>query len=157
MKYLVISDTHGRKNYLNRVLEREQNIKNIIFLGDGLGDMLSLKAENPEYDITAVAGNCDYNAAFPVKQVIEICGYKILICHGDGYSVKMGLLPLRKACIDMGVDIALYGHTHKQYYEYYDGLYMFNPGSVIPSSNPFSCYGIMDFTSGKPVFSHFEI
>ena len=43
MRYLVISDTHGYKNYLNRILEKESDIKNIIFLGDGLNDVLNPK------------------------------------------------------------------------------------------------------------------
>ncbi len=157
MRYLVISDTHGYKNYLERIAEKENEIKNIIFLGDGLNDILTFKSAHPEYEIIAVAGNCDINKAVSTKEIISIKGYNILITHGDGYYVKMGLLPLRKACLDMKIDIALYGHTHRRYYEYYDGMYMFNPGSVMPSVNPFSCYGILDFTYEKPLFYHREI
>ncbi len=157
MRYLVISDTHGYKNYLNRIVEKEEDIKNIIFLGDGLNDILTFKASHPDYNIIAVAGNCDVNNAVATKEIITVNGYKILICHGDGYYVKMGLLPLRKACMELKVDIALYGHTHRQYYEYYDGIYTFNPGSVMPSANPFSCYGILDLSNPKPLFYHREI
>lgn len=157
MRYLVISDTHGYKNYLKRIVEKEEDIKNIIFLGDGINDINSFKAENPDYNIISVAGNCDVNTAIPTKSIIEIKDYKILICHGDGYYVKMGLLPLRRACMELKVDIALFGHTHRQYYEFYDGIYTFNPGSVMPSTNPFSCYGILDFTYEKPLFYHREI
>lgn len=158
MKYLIISDIHGCKNYLERILEKESDIKNVIFLGDGLGDIFTLKAAHPDYNVvSAVAGNCDVNKAVPTKEVLNICGHNILVCHGDGYHVKMSLLPLRKACVAMGVDIVLYGHTHRQYYEYFDGLYMFNPGSVMPSSNPFSCYGVMEFSGEKPMFYHREI
>ena len=157
MRYLVISDTHGFKKYLDRIVEKEEDIKNIIFLGDGLSDILDFKAKHPEYDVIAVTGNCDSNKDTPAKEIINIKGYTILICHGDGYYVKMGLLPLRKACMEMKVDIALFGHTHRQYYEYYDGIYTFNPGSVMPSANPFSCYGILDFTYEKPLFYHREL
>lgn len=158
MKYLIVSDIHGCKNYLERILEKESDIKNIIFLGDGLGDIFTLKARHPDYNIvSAVAGNCDVNKAVPTKEILDIKGHKLLVCHGDGYYVKMSLLPLRRACMSMGVDIALYGHTHRQYYEYFDGLYMFNPGSVAPSSNPFSCYGVLEFVNGNPMFYHREI
>ncbi|MEG1863173.1 MAG: YfcE family phosphodiesterase [Oscillospiraceae bacterium] len=157
MKYLIISDTHGYKNYLKRILEKEADINDIIYLGDGLNDILTLKAQNPQLNIIAVAGNCDVNKAVATQELIEVKGFKILICHGDGYSVKMSLLPLRKACLSFGASIALYGHTHQQYYEYFDGLYMFCPGSVMPSANPFSCYGILDFTTSKPLFYHKEI
>ncbi len=157
MRYLVISDTHGYRNYLERVLERQPDIKKIIFLGDGLNDVLNIQAAHPDYEIIAVTGNCDVNKAVPAQQIININGYKVLVCHGDGFYVKMGLLPLRKACMELGVDIALYGHTHNQYYEYYDGIYMFNPGSVMPSGNPFSCYGILDLNNPKPLFYHREV
>ena len=157
MRYLVLSDIHGHKNYLSRITESEPDIKNIIFLGDGLNDILTFKAAHPDYNIIAVAGNCDVNKAVSTKEIITVNGYKVFICHGDGYYVKMSLLPLRKACLEMDVDIALYGHTHRQYYEYYDGLYTFNPGSVMPSANPFSCYGILDLSNEKPLFYHREI
>lgn len=157
MKYLVISDVHGYKNYLTRILEKESDIKNLIFLGDGLNDVLSMKAQHPEYEITAVTGNCDVNKNVQALEVINIKGYKVMICHGDGYYVKMDLLPIKKECQRLGVNIALFGHTHRQYYEYTDGLYLFNPGSVIPSANPFSCYGILDFDGTKPRFYHKEI
>lgn len=157
MKYLVISDTHGHKNYLSRIIQQEEEIKNIIFLGDGLDDVLSFGQQNPDYEIIAVTGNCDSSKEVPAKEIISIKGYKILISHGDGYYVKMGLLPLRKACMEMKVDIALFGHTHRQYYEYYDGIYTFNPGSVMPSANPCCCYGILDFSYEKPLFYHREL
>ena len=54
MRYLVISDTHGCKKYLDRIVEKEEDIKNIIFLGDGLSDILDFKAKHPEYDVIAV-------------------------------------------------------------------------------------------------------
>ncbi len=157
MRYLVISDTHGFRNYLEKIVKKENEIKNIIFLGDGLSDVLDFGAEHPDYNIIYVAGNCDSAKAAQAKEIITVKGYKILICHGDGYYVKMGLLPLRKACMDEKVDIALFGHTHRQYYEYYDGIYTFNPGSVMPSANPYSCYGILDFTYEKPLFYHREL
>ena len=158
MKYLVISDTHGYKNYLYRVLDSEPDIKNIIFLGDGLNDVMVLKSQRPDLNIIAVAGNCDVNKNVPTNEIIDIKGYRVMLCHGDGYYVKLDYLPIRKACLELKVDIALFGHTHIRYYEYLDGKYLFNPGSVMPSAaNPFSCYGIMDFDGSRPVFYHREI
>ncbi|MBR6518217.1 MAG: metallophosphoesterase family protein, partial [Oscillospiraceae bacterium] len=81
------------------------------------------------------------------------------VCHGDGYYVKMGLLPLRKRCLAMGADIALYGHTHRQYYEYLEGLYLFNPGSVKPEAEMayIPSYGILDTSEGFPDIYNCEI
>ena len=91
MRYLVISDTHGHKNYLSRIIRKEEEIRNIIFLGDGLDDVLSFGQQNPDYEIIAVTGNCDSSKEVPAKEIISIKGYKILICHGDGYYVKMAV------------------------------------------------------------------
>ncbi len=157
MKYLIVSDTHGNINYLRRIIEKEKDIKDIIFLGDGVNDILVIKAEMPHLNITYVAGNVDENKSIKTTDLLHIKNHKVFVCHGDGYYVKMSLLPLRKECITKGYDIALYGHTHSQYYEYYNGLYMFCPGSVKPSDNPFSCYGIIDFSGDRPEFYHKEI
>lgn len=101
MKYLVLSDIHGDRNYLNRVLAQVPDIKNIIFLGDGLSEMLDVKRQNPEYNITAVTGNCDFLKDVPSQEILNINGYRVLVCHGDGYYVKMGLLPIKKACREL--------------------------------------------------------
>jgi putative phosphoesterase len=159
MKYLIISDTHGYKNYLEQVLNKSHDIENIIYLGDGINDIFTAKVNRPNLNlIAAVAGNCDVNKTLPTQEILNLNGKKVLVCHGDGYHVKMGLLPLRKRSMALGADIALYGHTHRRYYEYYSGLYMFNPGSVMPSGNPFSCYGIMEIgPRGNVNFSFEEV
>ena len=41
-----------------------------------------------------------------------------------------------------GADIVLFGHTHLQYTDYIDGLYVMNPGSV----GMFGQYGVIDIT-----------
>lgn len=158
MKYLVLSDIHGNRNYLNRVLAEVPDIKDIIFLGDGLSEMLDVKRQNPEYNITAVTGNCDFLKDVPSQEILNINGYRVLVCHGDGYYVKMGLLPIKKACRELKADVALFGHTHRPYYEYDNGLYLFNPGSVtISPATLTTCYGIVDFSGDRPVFEHREI
>lgn len=157
MKYIVVSDSHGDIDYLKKIIEKEKDIDNLIFLGDGINDIIRLKREYPRLKIDAVKGNCDINADVPAKQILNINGFKVMMCHGDGYQVKMSLLGLRRALIAAGVDIALYGHTHHQYYEYFEGMHFFCPGSVCPSCNPLSCYGIIDFSGETPLFYHKEI
>ena len=92
-------------------------------------------------------------------KMLTLDKYKVLITHGDGFDVKTSKLALRRTAINMGADIVLYGHTHRQYYEYLDGLYIFCPGSVKPEAasgfNP--SYGIMDFSEGYPNIYNCEI
>lgn len=159
MKYLIISDTHGFYAELSCILETEKEIKNVIFLGDGMHDIERAKMEFPNRNFICVRGNCDFAEKTESLQVLDLEGYKVLITHGAGFDVKTSKLALRRTAINMGVDIALYGHTHRQYYEYLDGLYLFCPGSVKPevysANNP--SYGIMDFDDGYPNIRNCEI
>lgn len=159
MKYLIISDVHGCYAELRCILEQEKSIKNVIFLGDGLSDIQQARLEYPNHTFTCVKGNCDLWDKMPTMDILTLDGYKVFICHGDGFDVKTSKLALRRTAISLGVDIALYGHTHRQYYEYLDGLYIFCPGSVRPEAasgyNP--SYGIMDFSEGYPNIYNCEI
>ena len=159
MKYLIISDVHGYYNELRCILEENREIKDVIFLGDGLRDIEQAKLDYPKHNFICVKGNCDLWDSVPSMNILTLDKYKVLICHGDGFDVKTSKLALRRTAINLGVDIALYGHTHRQYYEYLDGLYIFCPGSVCPEAasgyNP--SYGIMDFSEGYPNIYNCEI
>lgn len=159
MKYLIISDTHGSYTELCCILETEKEIKEVIFLGDGLADIQKAKLDYPDRNFTCVKGNCDLWDSVPSMNILTLDKYKVLITHGDGFDVKTSKLGLRRAVIGLGVDIALYGHTHRQYYEYLDGLYIFCPGSVRPEAASGFCpsYGIMDFSEGYPNIYNCEI
>ena len=159
MKYLIISDVHGWYTELQVIIEKEKDIKNIIFLGDGLRDIDKAKIDYPDRNFICVKGNCDVYAKEASMDILSIEGHKVLITHGDGFDVKSSKLGLRRAAIGLGADIALYGHTHRQYYEYMDGLYIFCPGSVAPEAASGFCpsYGIMDFSEGYPNIYNCEI
>ena len=51
------------------------------------------------------------------------------------YGVKMSPLRLRYRAEELGVDVALFGHTHWVFYENLNGIIYLNPGSV--GSPPF--------------------
>jgi putative phosphoesterase len=44
--------------------------------------------------------------------------------------VKTGYLPLELAAREKGVDLALFGHTHRVFYDLHNGVALFNPGSI---------------------------
>ena len=46
-----------------------------------------------------------------------IGGYHIFITHGHGYYVSMGEERLKQEARGRGADIAMYGHTHRPFYE----------------------------------------
>lgn len=159
MKWLIISDTHGYYAELCTILETEEEIKDVIFLGDGLSDIDRAKMEYPDRNFTCVKGNCDMFSKAASMDILTLDGYRVLITHGDGFDVKSSKLGLRRAAIGMGADIVLYGHTHRQYYEYLDGLYIFCPGSVKPeyATGYIPSYGILDTDGGYPDIYNCEI
>ena len=48
----------------------------------------------------------------------------------DISSVSLGLECLRTEAVARGFDIAMFGHTHRPFYENKNGLILLNPGSL---------------------------
>lgn len=134
MECLVFSDTHGNYPLAAAIVMQAGPVDLIIHLGDDAEDavmleqILSLKVEK-------VSGNCDP----PGKHPREICdsleSTRILITHGDRYRVKGGLSELHRRAVDAGVDLVLYGHTHRAAVEKIDGILFVNPGSLYKGSS----------------------
>ena len=129
MRILIISDTHGRHGNLTEILEREPNIDLLIHLGDVEGgeEYINELAKCP---VEIVAGNNDFFSDLEREKEIEIGKYKALITHGHYYYVAMGIEDLRKEALGRGMDIAMFGHTHRPFLDYIKGITMLNPGSV---------------------------
>ena len=66
-KLLVLSDSHGARDAIKRILNKEQNnVDAVIFLGDGLRDLEQTLAFFPHLRVYSVAGNCDFGALEPL-------------------------------------------------------------------------------------------
>jgi hypothetical protein len=88
-----------------------------------------------------VRGNCDFWSSVPLEKTEIVEGKKFFICHGHKYDVKYSLLPLKKRAKELGVDIALYGHTHLASLQQEDKIWLFNPGSPSLPRDGFKSYG----------------
>ena len=129
MKILVVSDTHGRIEGLDRAFELEQPDE-IYHLGDGLGCEDEIEAIYG-VPLTIVRGNCDWNSNLSSEEVISLGKHRLFLTHGHIYGVNYGLLELVDAAEERKADVILYGHTHvpeltKGYY----GKTILNPGSI---------------------------
>ena len=129
MKILIVSDTHGKTEYLESVLEKEKPLDRLIHLGDieGDEDYIPVIAECP---VEIVAGNNDFFSDLPGECVIQIGRYKALLTHGHYYYVNAGIRHIKGEAIDRKVDIAMYGHTHRPMLTQEDGVTVLNPGSI---------------------------
>lgn len=129
MKALIISDTHGLHENLDKVLEAERPYDLVIHLGDLEGAENYLE-ENATCPVEAVRGNNDYFSDLPDEKVIEVAGKQVLITHGHYYYVAAGVETLIKEAIGRNVDIVMFGHTHRPLLRQKEGLIVLNPGSL---------------------------
>ncbi len=130
MKYLVLSDSHGRTASLEAALFSEKTDA-VIFLGDGLSDIEEAMNWFPGRGLVAVRGNCDgWRPDSQTELLIEAGGCRLFLCHGHTQDVKEGLWRLCLTARDRGAGVALFGHTHEPVCRRRDGILLLNPGSV---------------------------
>ena len=130
MKILILSDTHGREENVEKALEREGMPDYVIHLGDSedSGEHLRSILTCPLY---IVAGNCDFFSDLPRTAIIEIGRFRILMTHGHYYYVSVGTRDLVEDAKANGCNIAMFGHTHKPFVDCSDAeLTVLNPGSL---------------------------
>ncbi len=167
MEFLVLSDSHGRtKNILEALARQIRKPDGIIFLGDGLRDLMY--CDIVDIPIYSVGGNCDTGGFFGTLSsddvgVIEACGKKIMFTHGHLYGVKSSLSHLIYIAAQRDVDIVLFGHTHTPLEMRIDvddvdlpklkkPLYLLNPGSVGGYDGDFGVLSVTD--RGEVLLSH---
>lgn len=150
MKILVMSDSHGRDEYVYSIIAENMDADVIIHLGDGPNDIDNTQLQTAE--IFKVRGNCDFNFTLSTQLIENIGGYKFSIVHGHEFGVKQGLGAYLSDAKKNGCQIALYGHTHIPFYEERDGVHLFNPGAVRSGS-----YGVIEINSNQIKFKHCDI
>ena len=91
MKILVLSDSHGNVNNMAQAVEHESPHM-ILHLGDCWRDAERLHARFPEIPLHQVPGNCDFQPAEPLEQILFLDDLRVLICHGHTYGVKQSML-----------------------------------------------------------------
>ena len=129
-----------------------------IFLGDGERDLDRIKTLYPEKTIVSVAGNCDYGSLTPDNDIFMAGKVKIFFTHGHRWGVKSSVDRLFYKAREIGADIALFGHTHCRYYQYFDGVHILNPGSVgCPRDGKPPSYAFIYITDSGIFCSHVEL
>lgn len=129
MRILIVSDTHKKHKNLEEILERVDEIDLMIHLGDAEGyeDYIAELAGCP---LEIVAGNNDFFSNLDREKELQIGKYKVLITHGHYYYVTAGVEDLKKEALGRGMDIVMFGHTHRPLLDYSKGIITLNPGSV---------------------------
>lgn len=129
MKILIVSDSHKHNENIKKVLDKVKPIDLMIHCGDAEGSEYYLEgiAECP---LLIVAGNNDFFTELEKEKVFNIKKYKVLLTHGHYYYVSMGVEKLVGEAKLKGVDIVMFGHTHRPMLDIRDDIVVLNPGSI---------------------------
>jgi hypothetical protein len=149
VKIGVISDTHipDRSEHIPQViLDAFKQVDLIVHAGDlvNLGVIDELKSVCSK--VVVVVGNMDQEAVrkkCPVKQVLEILGYRVGLMHGAGPALKL-LELLKDVFKEDDCDLIIFGHSHKSLNEKIGKILFFNPGSAMDPAARDNSYGIIE-------------
>lgn len=128
-KILIISDTHRRNENFFAVLEKHGPFDMVIHCGDVEGSEYTI-CEAAGCPVEMVMGNNDFFSDLPREKEFEIGKYKVWLTHGHNYYVSMDNQTIKNEARLKGVDIVMYGHSHKPVVEYAKDVIAINPGSL---------------------------
>ncbi|WP_417087544.1 metallophosphoesterase family protein, partial [Hungatella effluvii] len=74
--------------------------------------------------------NNDFFSNLDREKELKIGEYRVLLTHGHYYNVSLGVERLEQEARDRRLDIVMYGHTHRPFYEVRGGVTILNPGSL---------------------------
>lgn len=129
MKVLIVSDTHHHNDNYLRVLERVAPIDMVVHCGDVEGSEY-LIAQSAGCPVEMVMGNNDFFSDLPREKEFHIGRYKVWLTHGHTYYVSMSNETIKKEAKERGVDIVMYGHSHRPIVDIESDIIAVNPGSL---------------------------
>ena len=132
MRILIVSDTHRRNGNRTQALDRTGPVDMFIHCGDVEGgeDFIRETAGCP---VHMVAGNNDFFTDLPREEEFMIGKYRVWLTHGHNYYVSMGNEFIREEAMSRGVNIVMFGHTHRPLLEIGRSsleVTALNPGSI---------------------------
>jgi putative phosphoesterase len=152
VKIAVVSDTHGERNSLFRVIEETGPFDIIIHCGDGLRDICAADIPGNTM-VLMVKGNTDTSPHCDADDILfeSILQQKIMITHGHLFNVKTGYTGMLSVAKAAQAGFIIFGHTHKQFFQ--DG----EPGLFNPGNLSGGYYGIIYANNDRWIFEHRKI
>ncbi len=128
MKVLIVSDTHRKNENYFKVIEGVSPDL-VIHCGDAEGAeyVLTRAAKCP---VQIILGNNDFFSFLPKELELNLGGFKVWVTHGHNYYVSMGNEVIKREAAARGMDIVIYGHTHKPVVDRKGSVIAVNPGSL---------------------------
>ena len=128
-RILIVSDTHRQNDNFFRLLDMYEPFDLVIHCGDVEGDEEYIR-QTAGCDCVFVKGNNDFFSDLSGSECFILEGSRVMVTHGHMYGVSLNTAMLEEEARSRGVQIVVFGHTHRPYLEEKDGLILMNPGSV---------------------------
>ncbi|MGD8188765.1 metallophosphoesterase family protein [Brevibacillus ginsengisoli] len=146
MSILILSDTHGLRHEVNKVVERHQ-LEQIFHCGDFCVD----RTKEPFQRMKMVRGNCDMDRMVPEEAQWTWRNLRIYQTHGHLYNVKSSLLKLHYRAEETNANLVIFGHSHVPTCAVERGILFLNPGSLqLPRGFRVPTYVILDQLASTP-------
>ena len=129
MRILIVSDTHRKNENYFKVLQKMKKLDMVIHCGDVEGSEYAL-SEAADCPVLMVSGNNDFITQLPREQELNIGDYKVWVTHGHNYLVSLGTERIKQEAKARGVQIVMFGHTHRPCLEQEEDIIALNPGSL---------------------------
>ena len=128
-RILIVSDTHRKnENYLE-VLKKCGPFDMVIHCGDVEGSEFTI-CEAAGCPVEMVMGNNDFFSELPREKEFMLGKYKVWLTHGHNYYVSMDNHTIKTEARARGIDIVMYGHSHRPVVDYDKEIIAINPGSL---------------------------
>lgn len=127
MQILVMSDTHGDSNVIEKVRSFYPNADAVIHCGDSELPF----SHKALAGMKKVRGNCDIDKNFPDEVVFDLANVTAFVTHGHLFNVKTSILSLSYRAKEVDAQIACFGHSHILGAEMIDDVLFLNPGSLL--------------------------
>lgn len=148
----IVTDTHipdRVRSLPSKIFERLQGVEVILHAGDVI-NLKTIQQIETVAPVLAVQGNRDvftsYGRSLPIDRIVEVGSVRIGVTHGHGgwrgylyeklhyytkgYSAQRTMERAYQRFEN--VNAIVFGHTHRPCNKLYEGVLMFNPGSVGP-------------------------
>ena len=119
-KIIVTSDSHCDTYALKEIAKIHPDAIAYLHAGDSQDYEVNL------YPFVTVKGNNDFFLKAEKEEVFWIEEYKIMVAHGHTYNVSLGVDMLVDEALSRGVNIVMYGHTHRPHLEIRDDITIIN-------------------------------
>ena len=152
MKILLVSDTHGRTDKLEDLLEIfKDEVGLVCHTGDYCSDISRFEGLYGYLQIVAVRGNTDYSLYVQTERIVEISlkngkKLRLLVTHGHRFGVKKNLDKLLRYAKEVNVNAVFFGHTHQGVCFVKDNIFFINPGSLTFGRDGGNTYALVKVT-----------